>query len=385
MSRHRLERPSRSTLRGRGRRPVVLLLTASVVLTGGAAFASQRWSSPLPRLGADGGGTVAEAVVVDPGTTLEPSPGATRPPERTPAPTPPLAATPPVAPGPTVPGVHLERKPRRAPLAGDAETLARTYGPVGHGPTTSFRLATVNVLGDSHTRAGGNKRGYDTGATRMRELVGILESQDLDVIALQELEQPQKVAFRRSAPGWSLFTGSARGRDSIAFRDDVWEQVRGGTGTIPYFHGNPVPMPWVTLRHRATGREVSVLSIHNPTSNPRRGNNAGARAEATRREVAMVRTLAEGGNPVLLLGDFNERSEAFCAVTALGDIVAANGGSNGAGCAPPAHAGIDWIFGTADIDFSDYARHEQARLRRVTDHPVIVARATISEAIPGSR
>jgi endonuclease/exonuclease/phosphatase (EEP) superfamily protein YafD len=118
---------------------------------------------------------------------------------------------------------------------------------------------------------------------------------------------------------------------------------------------------------------------------PCRGSPCGTarRAEATRRELALVRTLAGTGDPVLLLGDFNERAEAFCMVTGAGDIVAANGGSRGGTCVPPPHAGIDWIFGTSDVTFSDYAREEQPRLRRVTDHPVVIARATIGEAVPG--
>jgi len=252
-------------------------------------------------------------------------------------------------------------------------------------PTTSFRVATINTLGDSHTRAGGNKARFASGTDRTRNLIGILTSQGVDVAGLQEFEVSQRSTFTRLTSQWEVFTGTERGRDSIAYRSDVWEFVTGGTGTIPYFHGNPVPLPWVTLRHRATDREVSFISVHNPTSNPQRGNNAAHRAEATRREIAMVRTLAQSGNPVLLLGDFNERSEAFCAVTGGGDIAAANGGSVGGGCAPPPDAGIDWIFGTTDIGFSDYVRRQDALVARTTDHPVIVASATITEPLPRAR
>jgi hypothetical protein len=271
---------------------------------------------------------------------------------------------------------------RRARLADIAERQAHKKKQKAPSPTTSFRVASINTLGDSHTGGGGNKSRYASGPERTHNLVSILGSQAIDVAGLQEFEVPQKATFNNIAPAWDVFTGTERGHDSIAYRTDVWEYVTGGTGTIPYFHGNPVPMPWVTLRHRATGREVSFISIHNPTSNPQRGNNAGARAEATRREIAMVRSLAANGNPVLLLGDFNERDEAFCMVTGGGDIGAANGGSLGGGCAPPPNIGIDWIFGTTDIDFSEYLRHQDALVARTTDHPVIVARATITEPLP---
>lgn len=274
---------------------------------------------------------------------------------------------------------------RRARLAEMAEKRAEQRRKKAAAPTTSFRVATINTLGDSHTRSGGNKARFASGVERTRNLIGILTSQGVDVVGLQEFETTQRATFARLTGLWQVFTGTERGRDSIAYRSDVWELVTGGTGTIPYFHGNPVPMPWVTLRHRATDREVSFISIHNPTSNPQRGNNAAERAEATRREIAMVRTLAQGGNPVLLLGDFNERSEAFCAVTAGGDIGAANGGSVGGPCAPPPDAGIDWIFGTTDVEFSDYVRHQDGVVARTTDHPVIVASATITEPLAPAR
>ena len=79
---------------------------------------------------------------------------------------------------------------------------------------------------------------------------------------------------------------------------------------------------------------------------------------------------------------FNERGEAFCMVTGSGDIVAANGGSTGGSCAPPPGAGIDWIFGTSDVTFSDYVRYQDGFVQRTTDHPVIEARATITEPLP---
>jgi endonuclease/exonuclease/phosphatase family metal-dependent hydrolase len=278
---------------------------------------------------------------------------------------------------------RVARNAARA-AAEEAARLAREREQAAQSPTTTFRTATINVLGDSHTRRGGDKPGFRSGAARMGGVVGILRSQNLDVVGFQEFERPQKAAFNRLAGGWDLFTGTERGRDSIAYRTGIWEYVQGGTRTIPYFHGNPAPLPWVTLRHRETGRVVSFISIHNPTSSARRGNNARHRIEATRREIALVRTLSSGGNPVVLLGDFNERGQAFCMVTRGGDLIAANGGSHSGNCAPPRRSGIDWIFGTRDIVFSDYLRHQDARVRHITDHPVVIARATITERLPGA-
>ena len=353
MSQHRL-RPDRRWSRA-ARSRAVGALTVAVVLTGGAAVAAtQGW---------DGPGTVAPAA-------LEAPPAIQK-----------VVVAPPALKR-DEPARTEDQRGGLAQLAARAEKRAQRRERQAPPPTTTFRVASINALGDSHTRPGGNKPRFAPSEVRTRGLISILATQQVDVVGLQEFEVPQRAAFQRLAPAWDVFTGSERGHDSIAYRTDVWEYVTGGTGTIPYFHGNPAPMPWVTLRHRETGREVSFISIHNPTSNAQRGNNAASRAEATRREIAMVRSLAQGGNPVLLLGDFNERSEAFCMVTSGGDIGAANGGSVGGGCSPPPGAGIDWIFGTTDIDFDQYLRYQDGLVQRTTDHPAVVADATITEPLP---
>lgn len=238
-----------------------------------------------------------------------------------------------------------------------------------------FRPATLNLLGDSHTRKGGNKARMGTGAARMAGAVNMLRSQDVDVVALQEFEQVQKGAFARiTGAAWSVFTGSERGRDSVAYRNDVWSFVSGGTRQMPYFRGQQIPMPYVLLEHRETGRQVYFISMHNPVSNARRGNNQHWRNVATSIQINLVRELSADGTPVLLMGDFNERQEAFCKVAGSG-MLAANGGV-GSPCQPPPGAGIDWIFGTGNLTFSDYARIDGGAMNRITDHPLIVSTVT---------
>jgi hypothetical protein len=80
------------------------------------------------------------------------------------------------------------------------------------------------------------------------------------------------------------------------------------------------------------------------------------------------------------MGDFNEREEAFCAVTRSAPAVAANGGSAGPPCVPPATTGIDWIFGTKNIAFSNYRRLRGGLISQATDHPVIVADAELRDS-----
>jgi hypothetical protein len=267
------------------------------------------------------------------------------------------------------------RRKRESALADLAEKMAEQARVVD---PAVFRTATLNVLGDSHTGSRGNKPGYASGSTRMGGAVALLRNHDVDVVALQEFESVQKGAFSRIAGGtWDYYVANSRARDAVAWREDTWELLEAGTRNIPYFRGNPAPMPWVLLKHRETGREVYFISLHNPTSNAQRGNNAGNRIAAMNIQVALSQELNASGRPVVLMGDFNERGEAFCRITA-GGLIAANGGT-ASPCIPPSGAGIDWIFATPEVGFSEYARIGAGG---VTDHPLIVATATYDDPLP---
>ena len=247
---------------------------------------------------------------------------------------------------------------------------------------TTFRVSSFNVLGASHTSAGGNKPQYASGSDRMRGTVSLLSTLDLDVVGLQEFELVQYHALKRlTGDRYGVYPGPALGRgpirNSVIWRQDTWELVDARTIPIPYFRGNRVPMPYVLLKHRESGQGVYFINIHNPTSNARRGNNERWRDLGTTMETTLANRLnRDAGVPVVLMGDFNEREEAFCRVTGAG-LVAANGGNPGRPCSPPAGAGIDWIFGTRDITFSDYLRLDSPLVDRVTDHPVIAATARV--------
>jgi endonuclease/exonuclease/phosphatase family metal-dependent hydrolase len=244
-----------------------------------------------------------------------------------------------------------------------------------------FRLATLNVLGDSHTTAHGNKPGYASGTERLPRAVQVLTDKGVDLVGFQELEAPQYQAFQRVTGGsWGVFPALTMGRNpvrnSIAWRRDTWSLVSSGTIPVPYFRGNRVPMPWVLLEHAGTHRRLAVINIHNPVSSARRGDNERWRDLGTALEVGLVNRL-KAATPVVLMGDFNERDEAFCTVTSGAGMHAANGGTS-APCRPPAGAGIDWIFATPGVSFSAYERFTSSLLRSATDHPLIVATATIS-------
>lgn len=269
-------------------------------------------------------------------------------------------------------------------MPGGAELASRVQDLLGEEPEpepAEFRMGSFNVLGASHTTSRGNKPQYASGVSRMQGAVRLLADTGVDVVGFQEFEMVQYHALKRmTGDRYAVYPGPALGRgpirNSVAWRQDTWDLVDARTIPIPYFRGKRVPMPYVLLKHQASGQPVYFINIHNPTSNKKRGNNERWRDLATRLETTLARRLNRADVPVILMGDFNERSEAFCRVTGAG-LVAANGGRPGPPCVPPASAGIDWIFGTRDISFSDYARYDSGLVNRVTDHPMLVVTARV--------
>ena len=265
-------------------------------------------------------------------------------------------------------------------LAAEAQDLIDAEGEEEDEGLTpfSFRVSSYNILGAAHTAPGGNKPSYASGEQRMGAQVAMIRSQGVDLVGFQEFEPPQFRSFmRRTGGAWGVYPAMSAGRgglrQSIAWRQDTWELADYRTIPIPYFRGNPVPMPVILLTHKETKRQLYVINIHNPASNPRRGNNERWRDVATSRQVSEVRRLKEKAPqvPVILMGDFNEKLEAYCRVTGSG-MVAANPGGAAGGCSPPALMGIDWIFGTSDLVFSDYRKLATGR---TSDHPMLVASA----------
>jgi len=208
----------------------------------------------------------------------------------------------------------------------------------------------------------------------------ILEANDVDVVGFQEFESPQVNTFlARTSGRWGVYPGNTGDpRNSIAWRTDTWQLVAGATTPIPYFHGQTVQMPYVRLHNLESGQDVYFINVHNPASTGRWGNNERWRDVATGREIALINRLHAQKFPVVLTGDFNERDEIFCKITGSGAMVAAAGGEAGDGsCIPPAGMGVDWIFGSSVIQFSDFASQRAGVVGRATDHPIVVADATI--------
>ena len=85
-----------------------------------------------------------------------------------------------------------------------------------------------------------------------------------------------------------------------------------------------------------------------------------------------------------MTGDKNERSRYFCYIAQHSILYSANGGSwsNNRCNQPPAPLAIDWMLGTSDVRFDSYTAFRDDLVRKTTDHPIVMANATIAPRTP---
>jgi hypothetical protein len=240
---------------------------------------------------------------------------------------------------------------------------------------TSFRVASFNTLGASHT-AGRQPRA--SGVARTPWAVRLLRGADISVAGLQEFQPPQIKRFNRVATEYRAWPGlgSRSGVNSLVWRKDTWRPVAKHTVPIPYFRGVMVPMPYVLLRNTDTGDRVWFANFHNPAD--ARGPAQHLRNAAVRREVALVNRLRSHGTPVVVTGDFNDRAAFFCPISRGTGVASADGShlTNGR-CRLPRETGVDWIVGTRKVDFDRFHRVRTGLVRRTSDHPFVWSRATV--------
>jgi endonuclease/exonuclease/phosphatase family metal-dependent hydrolase len=268
------------------------------------------------------------------------------------------------------------------PSPGDSADLRLTATDAQRGRATKFHVASFNVLGYNHTVKGGDAKGFASGIKRTEYAYRILKKHHVNVVGFQELQPQQYEKFNKlTGKRWSLYPGDRLERiamhNSIAWKTKKWKRVDADYLTIPYFDGEPVKMPVVTLRNRKSGRLVAFANFHNPADSF--GKAQKWRDRARRKEIALANRKADQGVPLVITGDMNERDKYFCNMVAKAPMRAANGGSHrkGKGCDTPEPMGIDWIFGSRYIDFAGYKKIETRLVRKTTDHPFVVTRATI--------
>jgi len=243
--------------------------------------------------------------------------------------------------------------------------------------SSSWRVATFNVLGHSHTTERGKHPDMASGPARTVGLVRLLDGHDIDIAGLQEFQGPQYDGFVRLAGDrYAVYHPPGDTENAVVWRRDRWTLVSGGSFEIPYFNGRERRMPVVRLRELATGKETVFITVHNPADTARFPHQAGYRDEAVSREIAVVQRLTASSDvPVFLTGDLNDRRDAFCRLTTSTDLKASNGGSNADACWPPEGAGIDWIFGTSNVRFLGHQVDRSDEVDQTSDHPMVITDA----------
>ncbi len=259
-----------------------------------------------------------------------------------------------------------------AALAAPPVVAGAPEAPAARARHASFKIATFNVLGSQHTEGPG---GRGPGKARARTTTKLVEAKNIDLIGLQEVQADQLLVLKHRLEGYRIWPAYQLGRGTlrlqIAWRGRAFELRDTGTLITKFDHQNR-PVPWVLLRHRASGRGVYVVNVH---ASPR--NQERERDRSTSRVIKLVQELRQTGRTVILLGDMNEHKEVFCKVVGRTDLVAANGGwVSRRRCSPPdGPLRIDWIFGRGALEFRDYEADDGPAVRRASDHSLV--RATV--------
>ncbi len=357
------DRPA-SPVRASARVPVALpTVTASIVRPTGPA-------APPPV-------TVPASPSAGPPAARHPTPG----PRPTPGASP--AASPSPSPGASGgPSAGTSAQPARPPVR--AVPVPRALRPTR---TLDFRVSTFNVLGASHTTAHGKSPEMASGRVRAHGAARLIARRDPDVVGFQELQASQLAVLQR-VTRLSFYPGRTFGDsdNSIGWRSDRWVAVERHTQAIPYFAGRVRQMPYVLLRHRATGVQAWFANFHNPAETRQFHQQQRFRTEATRREIALANRLLDRTHlPVFITGDMNERTPYLCRLTARTPmrpaqdaLPAASGAVGGGACRATQRPGIDWILGSQDVRFTDYTVDDDALVKRTTDHPVVTADVSLT-------
>ncbi|RYP81107.1 hypothetical protein EKO23_24055 [Nocardioides guangzhouensis] len=245
-----------------------------------------------------------------------------------------------------------------------------------------FNVATFNMLGASHTAAGGNKASWPDYNVRLPKQIAMLEAAQVDVAGLQELQRKQRALFLKLAgKDWGIYPEDATAdpENSIIYRRSAFTLLEGATFDVPYFNGNIRKMPYVLLQDNATGRTAYVANVHNPATTQRYPAQAKWRRKAEAIERQLVIDLRANARPVFLTGDFNERQKAFCAMT-TGKLMISPDSIPSMQCAYPArYYWVDWIFAAGQSRFTTLSVDTSTRAKRLSDHPLVVARTHLAD------
>ncbi len=236
---------------------------------------------------------------------------------------------------------------------------------------TNFRIASVNALGNGHTRPYAHDDNFGPATTRMGWLADQLDTSAIDIMGLQEPNADQIFHLLKATRGtWDVYPRPESGDDAVeaplAWRTSVWEAVETVSLTTQFI-SKQLPRPVVRLRHKVTGKEVWVMNVHNAPWEYQKKRNM-----ATKVQLAKINELRATGVPVLFIGDMNEKRTLLCKVLSTTDLISPFGGSydpaSGKCSNPKTRMRVDWIFGSPDATYSNFAYTRPPLLSLVTDH-----------------
>jgi len=243
----------------------------------------------------------------------------------------------------------------------------------------TFRIATYNVLGDVHTAPYTHDDRFAPSRIRaewMGDAFRLLGTPD--IVGMQEVEKDQFQSIMRATSGhYAAWPGTQLGdtgsvQQSLIWRTSVWEATAKQTITIPFVKWQR-KQPVLRLKHRATGRQIWVINVHNAPRDLQAQRN-----EAVKIEIAKIKELRATGLPVFFIGDMNEKKTVFCKVVGQTDLFSPLGGSATATtCNPPTGMRVDWIFGSSDVTFDTFSMVRGPLVARSTDHHVPIGKVTI--------
>lgn len=234
-----------------------------------------------------------------------------------------------------------------------------------------FGVAMINILGSQHTVGG--RGGFAPGTSRAYAATQMLLARGSSIIGFSEIQNDQLAVFRNNAPGYDVYPGTELGNagvpTTIAWNTAVWRLVETQVIYIP-FSGQTRPQPVVKLANVASGVEIWVMNVHN---SPQGMEGERDRAEAV--EVAKINELAAAGTPMIVMGDFNEKQEILCRITAATPLESTIGG--GSCYPPPQPMRVDWIFASPSFTFGSYEVTRAAPVPYITDHAVLFSRLSL--------
>jgi endonuclease/exonuclease/phosphatase family metal-dependent hydrolase len=249
----------------------------------------------------------------------------------------------------------------------------------GPGGPFDFGLATLNALGNGHSRPYAHDDRFAPSRLRAEWTAEALDALQLDVVGLQETTADQLAAIVRATHGaWQAFqtpeTGDRGVETALLWRTSVWQATKLDT-IRTQFITRVLPRPVVRLRHRATGRQIWVMDVHNAPWDYQAKRN-----KAVKAQLAKLAELEATGLPVFYVGDMNEKKTILCKVLRQTGLVTPIGGrlkADGTCVTPKRTMRVDWIFGSKSVGWEGYEQSRDPLVRLSTDHWVPVVRVHV--------